>query len=220
MKFELAHRNVPARTSSADRALILAREDSLLLAVADGAGNSACGAEAAQAFVAFVAAQAGTLSGDALLNADFAEWLRTFDLPRADGGETTGMVLVIGPDRFARGASVGDSEARAVGAVGEACVLTENQRRKPLLGSGRAVPVSFQANVAERVLVAGSDGLFKALPASVLDETARSDATPEQMAESLLQRARLPSGGFADDVALIVCRMAATCSHERATNST
>jgi hypothetical protein len=54
-----------------------------------------------------------------------------------------------------RGASVGDSCAWLISPAGEVTDLTARQRRRPLLGSGEALPLVFDAELnGARLLVA------------------------------------------------------------------
>jgi len=75
------------------------------------------------------------------------------------GGQCTAVVVEISEGRVF-GASVGDSGAWML--PGKAIVdLTENQNRKPLLGSDEASPMGFgPIEISGRLLIA-SDGLFK-----------------------------------------------------------
>ena len=57
------------------------------------------------------------------------------------------------------GASVGDSQAWMID-EGEIVSLTAEQNRKPLLGSGQAIPVGFNQPPLHGILVAGTDGFF------------------------------------------------------------
>jgi PPM family protein phosphatase len=71
------------------------------------------------------------------------------------GGETTAVVATIEHYRIC-GASVGDSVAWLISPAGELTDLTAHQRRKPLLGSGEALPVVFDANPCDGRLLASS----------------------------------------------------------------
>jgi serine/threonine protein phosphatase PrpC len=105
------------------------------------------------------------------------------------------------------GASVGDSEAWLILAQG--ChALTARQRRKPMLGTGAAVPVSFCMPWAEGTLLLGSDGLFKYALADTIGEVARG-GTPGAACDALVDLVRLPSGKLQDDIAVVVCRLSA-----------
>jgi len=78
-------------------------------------------------------------------------------------GETTGVVVAVSEQGIV-GASVGDSAAWLIGKDGFDN-LTAAQLHKPLIGSGRAKPVSFERNaLGEQVLLLGSDGLVKYAP--------------------------------------------------------
>jgi serine/threonine protein phosphatase PrpC len=169
----------------------------LVLVVADGAGGTSGGAEAAQSVIDAV--------GE--LEASDTNWVSF--LGKLDGqlsadasvGETTAVIAFI-RDGYVHGASVGDSEAWLVD-EGQVADLTENQRRKPLLGSGLAKPVAFGPVAFAGVLVLGSDGLFKYVdPGKIRRLSAIVPVT--EAADALLQAARLPSGSFQDDISVIV----------------
>jgi serine/threonine protein phosphatase PrpC len=187
---------------------VLQREGSVVLVVADGAGNSARGAMAAQRIVAVVR---GALLGPRAPGPwDVDGWaalLAACDgvvAREADGGETTAVVACVGAD-FVGGASVGDSEAW-LRTGGETRVLTEAQQRKPLLGSGKARPVGFLARwPQDATLLLASDGLFKHAPRDAL-EAALAGAELEAVADALLALPRLPSGVLPDDVGLALLR--------------
>jgi len=81
--------------------------------------------------------------------------------------------------------------------------LTARQRRKPLLGSGEALPVQFEAErIGSRVLL-GSDGLFKYAPVDRIRALA-TRGTVAEAANALANCVRLPSGAFHDDVAVAI----------------
>jgi serine/threonine protein phosphatase PrpC len=81
--------------------------------------------------------------------------------------------------------------------------LTAHQRRRPLLGSGEALPVIFEAQLGGCRLVLGSDGLFKYATAERICSLAMQGSVAEA-ADALANCARLPSGGFQDDVAVVI----------------
>jgi hypothetical protein len=80
---------------------------------------------------------------------------------------------------------------------------TSNQRRKPLLGSGAAVPIGFAPTCLEGRLLLATDGLVKYAPAERLADAA---SIPELAcaAEALVACLRLPSGGLQDDAAFVL----------------
>jgi serine/threonine protein phosphatase PrpC len=168
-----------------------------VLVVADGAGGIAGGADAAQFVI-------DTLRGlDPTRTHDWAEVLRQIDSRLSSGprpGETTAVVAFVTGDQIV-GASVGDSGGWMLAGIW--LNLLEDQRRKPLLGTGRAVPVGFGPfPLGERVLL-GSDGLFKYVSAERIGELA-SHPSLERAASDLVRAARLPSGALQDDIAVVI----------------
>ena len=77
-------------------------------------------------------------------------------MARRSGGQTTGVVAFVRSDGSISGASVGDSVAWLISPAGELTDLTAYQRRKPLLGSGEALPVVFDANGKEVARIKGA----------------------------------------------------------------
>ncbi|WP_158502245.1 SpoIIE family protein phosphatase [Vitiosangium sp. GDMCC 1.1324] len=181
-----------------DRAALFEYEDGVVVVVADGAGGTGRGAEAAQGVI------------DAVRRLGWSPEVSTWVdlLGRLDSilspGQTTAVIVAVGPTRLT-GASVGDSEAWWFDGLTEH-PLTQGQRRKPLLGSGEAVPVGFSLEVrGEGSLVLGSDGLWKYVRwARVPDALQHS---PQEAALRLLESVRYPSGKLPDDVAVVVCRV-------------
>lgn len=173
-----------------------------LLVVADGAGGSSGGAEAAQAVIDCVRvlhAQGAPV--------DWARVLTALDLEIArmpQAGETTAVVALI-QDGMVRGASVGDSGAWVVRGQ-DVSDLTEHQHRKPLLGSGVASPVSFGPVDCGAYVLLASDGLFKYAPPRRIAELVRS-LPPAAAAHALVDAARLPSGRLQDDVAVALIHL-------------
>jgi serine/threonine protein phosphatase PrpC len=181
-----------------DRAVAFSVADGVLLALADGAGGISGGAKAAQAFIDRVSRIAQTVPSD------WSLVLREIDralVSDPSGGQTTGVVAFVRAGRIV-GASVGDSGAWLISA--DAVVdLTESQNRKPLVGSGSAVPVSFDAScVGVRVLLA-SDGLLKYAASQRIRDIAASGPLNEA-ALALVNCVRLRSGTLQDDVAVVI----------------
>jgi hypothetical protein len=97
------------------------------------------------------------------------------------------------------GASCGDSGAWVVCANGRVDDLTARQRRKPRLGSGGAMPVSFSRPRLAGTLLVATDGLFNyALPEKISAVALGDD--PDGAARDLIQLVRLPGAGLQDDV--------------------
>jgi len=175
-----------------DRARATRTTDGLLAVLADGAGGTSYGGEAAACVVDEVSR---------VHVASAAECVAL--LARLDGrlsGQTTAIVLCV-LHGLVFGASVGDSEA--VMKRGDGMVdLTAGQKRKPLLGSGRATVAAIGPMPLTGRLLLGSDGLFKyvqyAHMATIL-------ALPlERVAPELVDAARLPSGALQDDLSLVL----------------
>lgn len=198
MGLEFALRLQGATRTGQDRAITLPLAGGYLLAVADGAGGTAGGAEAAE-FVLW------SLHDVRDHSADWAGTLRRIDrelASRSGPGETTVVVAHLGPTGI-DGASVGDSSAWLIHEQ-DACIdLTSAQVRKPLVGSGLAVPVSFSSRQAYYRVLLGSDGLFKYLSPQEICELSRLSRL-EDAADALVNAVRLPSGSLQDDVAVIV----------------
>ena len=72
------------------------------------------------------------------------------------GAETTAVVAFVDSDRV-RGASIGDSAAWLISQAWEMTDLTVHQHRKPLIGSGKALPVEFEAELRGGPLLLATD---------------------------------------------------------------
>jgi hypothetical protein len=196
----------PSGRTGADHVAVLPLGDGVVLVVADGAGNSRRGAEAAAAVVRAV--QDATARRTDLSRPEaWSDVLEQCDAQLASGGgESTAVIARVTEDRII-GASVGDSELWWVRG-GQHTVLTRHQRRKPLLGSGEAMPVFFEQPWSEGVLLAASDGLFKYADAGRIQALC-SGTDLATAARSLAALPRLASGGLQDDVGLVLCRRGA-----------
>jgi serine/threonine protein phosphatase PrpC len=194
---------VPAKGRGQDRAFLRRVGESIVFAVADGAGGTSHGAEAAEAIISLVSARAEELASK---GADaFARVLRDADrdLVPATGGETTGVIGVFCGIGLA-GASVGDSGALL---VGDAILdLTAGQDRKPLLGSRIARPQPFERSGARGTLVVATDGLLKYATTSAIGRVLAAIHDLEAAARAVIDLARLPSGQLPDDAAVALIR--------------
>jgi serine/threonine protein phosphatase PrpC len=179
-----------------DRAAHFATSGGDVFVVADGAGGTGGGAAAAEAVIAAVGA---SVIGDAL------GWVEL--LARVDRemklGETTAVVCSVVGDTIV-GASVGDSGAWRIedGAIDD---LTHAQRRKPLLGSGRAVVVPFTARLGSATLLLASDGLLKYASAERIAACV-GGVDLDAVARDLVDLVRLRSGALPDDIAIVLSR--------------
>lgn len=187
---------VAAADRNEDRAAHRAGESGDLLVLADGAGGISGGGRAADLVL--------QLARDFQSPAEACGLLRVIDSAissDASAGETTAVVVGIRAGMLV-GASVGDSGAWLVSSD-RVEDLTERQNRKPLLGSGAALPVGFgPLPLSHRVLIA-SDGLLKYAARRAIVGAALA-AELSVAAGQLLQAARLTSGGLHDDVAILL----------------
>ena len=169
-----------------------------LVAVADGAGGTGNGAAAAERLIAALTKLAtGAASTDW-----FGALCAIDDELSASGGQTTGIVAFVDRDRII-GASVGDSEAWLISPDGKVTDLTARQRRRPLLGSGEALPVQFDAELGDARLLVASDGLFKYATVEQICAIAIQGSVVEA-ANVLVNSVRLPSGALQDDVGVVM----------------
>jgi serine/threonine protein phosphatase PrpC len=188
-----------SRPDSEDRVEVRAVNDSLLVAVADGAGGTGGGGAAATLAVRMIL---GTP-----VDPDPVAWVRCLaEVDRrlseeGSGGETTAVAALITRDSIV-GASVGDSGAWLV-YDDDYENLTRRQQRKPLLGSGVAVPVMFTSAGKRGTLLVATDGLLKYTSPEKICETIRRHPG-EEGAKLLIDLVRLKSGSLQDDVALVL----------------
>jgi PPM family protein phosphatase len=195
---EAAIKVLPA--SGQDRAIAVPSARGYLVAVADGAGGTGGGAAAAERLMAIL-----TSLTQGAASTDWFAALCTFDdelSASPSGGQTTGVVAYVDSDRIL-GASVGDSSAWLISPTGEPTDLTARQRGRPLLGSGEALPVQFEANRRGERLLLASDGLFKYTTTERICALATRGSVAEAT-NALADCVRLPSGALQDDVAVVI----------------
>jgi PPM family protein phosphatase len=187
--------------SGQDRAIAIPAAGGYLVALADGAGGTGNGAVAAEHLIAFVT----KLSQEAVASADWFAALCAFDdelSARPSGGQTTGIIAFIDSERV-RGASVGDSSAWLIAVSGGMTDMTARQRRRPLLGTGEALPVQFEVKRLGNTVLLASDGLFKYASVDRIC-TLATRGTVAEAADALANCVRLPSGALQDDVAVVI----------------
>ena len=183
-----------------DRVLVERFGQRTLMVIADGAGGTGGGAVAA-ATACSIAAQRLRTQGAGSAE-DWARCLYEADQTLVQkGGQCTAVVVEIAEGRVF-GASVGDSGAWMLTVKG-IIDHTENQHRKPLLGSDEAMPMGFgPIELSGRLLIA-TDGLFKYATESDIAQRAMGVPVNEAVAR-LIEGVRLRSGAFQDDVAIIL----------------
>ena len=187
------------RQACEDRVAVFTREERTVIAVADGAGGMGSGDAAAESVIREVEAACDDVgSAD-----DWCAILRQADC-RVGVGQTTAVVVDIRPYGIA-GASVGDSQAWLV-FDGDITNLTQNQIRKPLLGSGGAIPVSFVHQPLKGRLVVGTDGFFNYVKREQF--TAMVSQTEfYSIPHKCVELVQLPSGDLWDDIGIVVAQV-------------
>lgn len=211
MPFHVAAAAASYREATEDRLAVHQLDGGIVVVVADGSGGMSGGGRAADL--------AGKIVGEAVEHGAFNRfsadpWVEL--LIHADAiiasdhhaGETTIVVVAVADDGHVVGASCGDSGAAIVGADGSIDDLTARQHRKRRLGSGRALPVSFERVVLNGRLVVATDGMFFFATPEVIGRVAVDHEDLDETAEALVQAVRLPTGILRDDVAVIVVRRA------------
>ena len=188
---------IVAASGDQDRAAHRRVDGGEVIVLADGAGGTSGGREAAERIVQH---EYRSLSDPAACVSALQRLDRELSADRACGESTA--VLVVIRDGNAFGASVGDSGVWAL-TVAAIVELSDGQHRKPLLGSGTAKPVGFGPRLfAERLLVA-SDGLLKYAPRPRIHSVALA-ADIDAAADELVAAARLSNGALQDDLALVL----------------
>jgi serine/threonine protein phosphatase PrpC len=114
-------------------------------------------------------------------------------------------VVAILDENGVTGASVGDSEAWLVEPATHVA-LTEHQARKPLIGTGQAIPTSFASGRLAATLLVGTDGLFKYSSAARIRHIA-TQVDLDSVPDALIASALLRSGALQDDATVIACRL-------------
>jgi serine/threonine protein phosphatase PrpC len=155
-----------------DRFLIERLGDTVVAAVADGAGGISGAARAAQLAIDTIREAFARLerldSSDA-----WAMVLRDADQrisQDGEAGETTGVVVAASPEKVV-GASVGDSGAFVLGDHGTH-ELSQNQIIRPFLGSGLSIPIGFDFPQLKGTLLVASDGLVRRVDMDAVRRTA------------------------------------------------
>ncbi len=182
-----------------DRVAVFNSDDRSVIVVADGAGGVGSGDIAAEAVVREIQREyKHTHSAD-----DWNAILKQVDC-RVGPGESTAVVVDVRPYGIA-GASVGDSGAWII-FDGQITDLTLGQKRKPLLGSGSASPVSFLHSTLHGILLIATDGFYNyAKRDAILRMVYESDFY--EIPRKCIEMVRLPSGELWDDTTVVAARM-------------
>ena len=171
--------------------------DMVLLCLSDGAGGIGGGSIASR----MVCALSSDISSISKFSSEveFELLLREIDAALcndSEAGEATCVLVLIRAGQ-ATGASVGDSQCWLFEADFE-YELSRLQNRKPLLGSGGAVPIGFGPVELNGSIVLGSDGLFNYV------KTPNIRASLPEGAEYLVKLAENSTGYLQDDCSAIV----------------
>ena len=193
---------VEGASQDQDRVAVIHDSGALVLVLADGAGGSAGGREAAEAVVRLVRDRAGDLVSNSLSPLELLTIIDAALVGDRAAGEATAVLAVVSGSRVT-GASVGDSGAWLLG-TRSVRDLTGAQLRKPMMGSGAARPVAFGPIALEGRLLLASDGLLKYASRERI-QTAALAQPMEQSVWTLIETVRLPSGNLHDDVSVILC---------------
>jgi serine/threonine protein phosphatase PrpC len=204
--FAFQTRAASSRVRSEDRAHVFEHEDGLIIVVADGAGGIGGGANACDALVHAVRTRVAEQPFDPYNLRAWSDAVTRTDAELAGsaaGGETTAIVVAVGPHGVA-GVSVGDSEAWMVSAGIDR--LTERQDRTRV-GTGKSRPRPFHRSRLQGVLVVATDGLFRHAKHDEICACCASTRI-DDIACALASLPKLRSGSHPDDVALVVVKRA------------
>ena len=181
-----------------DRAVIYPFADSTTVVLADGAGGTTGGAEAADLLITTLAKPLPPVPValcDALLEADTA-----LDTDRFSG--TAACALLCFDNKTLAGAVVGDVDVfRISGDSIES--LVEHRDVKSTLGRNECWPASFEMHRATMRVLLCSDGLWKYIKRKNIVRAA-SIADLDTAADALVNETRLPNGTLQDDVSVVL----------------
>ncbi len=204
MTFEVASRVEGRGDNCQDRVAVIPLGGRLVVIVADGAGGTSGGAEAAQAVVDHL--RLAVDAGRELNVRGLRQLLLEISLELENRGQTTAVVLVIDRHQVV-GASIGDSGAWLV-EPGAWKDLTHGQPRKPLLGGGFAEPFTFASPSVDATLLLATDGVLKYADGEGVRAVLRNEGlSAAQCCQSLIDAARLPNGRLQDDAGVVVVRI-------------
>jgi serine/threonine protein phosphatase PrpC len=196
--FETTFATVAYQRRCDDRVKVIDFDEGVVVVVADGAGGTSAGGQAADTVIREITS-AASLEHDA---ASWCEILRQTD-HRVGVGESTCVIVARSP-RGIVGASVGDSRAWLL-ENDDLNDLTRNQVRKPLLGTGEARPVGFTHPASPGLMLVCTDGFSNYVRReTLLREILWIDFAV--LARKLIEMVRLPSGEWWDDIGIVACR--------------
>jgi serine/threonine protein phosphatase PrpC len=194
---EVAHAVLAVSGTGQERVAVVRTGEAVTLVVADGSGGLSGGLGGGAA----AADQAVRIASEG--RAPWTEVIARIDaIPAA--GQCALVIAHVAGTRIT-GASVGDCSAWLIGDDDDD--LTEWQKYKPLVGSGLAEPVAFEAELKRgATLLLGSDGLFHYAREGEILACARG-VDLQATADALANLPRLRPGRLVDDVSVVLCRM-------------
>ncbi len=207
-EFVVSTITVAAESPGHDRVGVKRITSGLTVAVADGAGGA--GGDAASAAEFAVSRVCDVGEAETHERGYWARVLCELDQSlaiRPAGGESALVVAAVS-ERHIEGAAVGDCVAWLITST-EVQGLTAGTPRKPLLGSGAALPREFgPLPLGDDALLLATDGLANYAVAERIAECVRSLIIPGSL-EPLVDLVRLRSGALQDDVAAALVRRSA-----------
>jgi serine/threonine protein phosphatase PrpC len=196
----VAHAMRAAAGHGQDRVAVVRVGEGVVLAVADGSGGMRGAGEAADRAIQLVTEYAQDTTAE---EGELAALVARIDADANDGSGQCALVIAAVRDGMIVGASAGDCGAWLIHEGIED--LTEQQVRKPLLGSGFAVPVPFREPLGLGTLLLASDGLLKYARREAIAQVALGEDLGAA-AHELVRLPQLRSGEVPDDVAVVLCR--------------
>lgn len=171
MKLEISAARRPTHDTSHDRLSVLRDAHRTLIALADGTDSR----QSAQSAAARAVDELARCFRNGTLPEDPRDWVMVLEaidhvvLGDPEAGETSALVMLV-QQGVVVGASVGDSLAYVVPAVGEPRLLTTPGRREPRIGTGFAGPVGFGPVQLDGRLVTrrAARSVSQHLPASIV----------------------------------------------------
>lgn len=196
---ETVSATIAYRDQCEDRVATFRSGERTVIVVSDGAGGTGSGDVAAECVVREIEGHYANVHSAN----EWAALLRQIDL-RITDGEATVVVVDVRPYGIA-GASVGDSQAWIL-RHDSVDILTQNQIRKPLLGSNAALPVGFHRPPLDGLLFVATDGFCNFAKHDAITRVVSSIDFYE-IPRRCIEMVRLPSGELWDDVGIVAARI-------------
>ncbi|MGE0403722.1 MAG: hypothetical protein AB7T06_43850 [Kofleriaceae bacterium] len=175
---------------------VIAIDDSIVVALADGAGGVANGARAAQSWIDVVAENPTRAAWRELVEELDA------DSTRRGAGQTTAIAIEVTADGLS-GVCVGDSAVWLITDT-EVIDLAEHVPPKPLVGDGCMV-YEVESCFDRGTLLVASDGLVKYASRGRIAEIARGESL-EVATSALITLVRRHDGTLTDDTTVVLVR--------------